>query len=363
MRKKICQRLRAYSGQLRFDARNNADAVSDAAAVTGVSVYWLQTGFLQDVYKAGLTKEATVYQIENLHDEEHHGVLRNKGSQVRCPLDGKLGSAYVHALGEDPDAVGQATVMLSYTWGYKVGDIVETLSDFCQSRDLDAKRTYVWICCLCVNQHRVADNYKMGRMVPFEAFRSTFHHRVVGIGHLLAMLSPWNDPAYLKRAWCIFEVFTASINNCTVTFAMAPSDKQHLLDKARDKDMGRVIEKMVHIISNTKFKDAEASHSDDRWNIMRIVDECHGQAAVDTMLQQWSKHIILGQARAMNNDRENGSTTALSDEQYTFFLTHLGGLFANLGDMESASICNEMVALVPDSTSNNNHFEVQAQDM
>ena len=79
-----------------------------------------------------------------------------------CPIDGKRGVAYVHCINGN-DHVGTATHMLSYAWGYRAIDIVETLSAFWKGNKLDPKKTYIWICCLCNNQHRV-----FNELVPFE---------------------------------------------------------------------------------------------------------------------------------------------------------------------------------------------------
>jgi hypothetical protein len=46
--------------------------------------------------------------------------------------------------------------MLSYTWGYTFGSIGSALMAFCATSSLDPRTTYVWICCMCINQHRVA---------------------------------------------------------------------------------------------------------------------------------------------------------------------------------------------------------------
>ena len=87
--------------------------------------------------------EARIYEIEPL-------VIRGTGAETICPRDQRKGAAYVDAVGED--AVGHARFMLSYTWGYTVRDIVEALGSYCKSTGLDERRTYVWICCLCISE-------------------------------------------------------------------------------------------------------------------------------------------------------------------------------------------------------------------
>ena len=77
--------------------------------------------------------------------------------------------------------------MLSYCWGYAFQDIIDTLTSFCSQSNLDVKRTYIWICAFCNNQHRVVD-----RAVPFDEFKEVFQRRVTGVGKVLAMMTPWN---------------------------------------------------------------------------------------------------------------------------------------------------------------------------
>ena len=111
-------------------------------------MHWLKTGFLNEVIALGFSKTDPIYKLENLRIDSTNGVIRSKGHNTTCPRDGRLGASYVDCLtGEDN--VGQSTVMLSYGWGNAVGDIVDTLCDYCEYNELDPKRIYVWICCLC----------------------------------------------------------------------------------------------------------------------------------------------------------------------------------------------------------------------
>ena len=55
----------------------------------------------------------------------------------------RIGTAYVDAV-YYPDAA-ESTHMLSYTWSYKVGDIVDTLSEFCNKSGLASLQVAVWM--------------------------------------------------------------------------------------------------------------------------------------------------------------------------------------------------------------------------
>ena len=79
----------------------------------GVSVYHLETVFLDKVKRAGLTPSSSIYDIENLKGPP--GLIRREGLEVVCPYDGRPGAAYVHCL-DGQDHAGIANFMLSYTW-------------------------------------------------------------------------------------------------------------------------------------------------------------------------------------------------------------------------------------------------------
>jgi hypothetical protein len=89
------------------------------------------------------------------------------------------------------------------TWGYKVTSVAGALEHWVTKTDRDPKKTYVWICALCLNQHRFVKT-----MTPNE-LSIEFGARVSAIGHILPMLEPWRAPVYLSRAWCLFELYTA----------------------------------------------------------------------------------------------------------------------------------------------------------
>lgn len=128
---------------------------------------------LPQTTQRGLSKESTINDLEK--------VVRAHSASTTCPRDSCLGSAFVDSvLGESN--VGAATHMLSYTWAYAIGEIAESLQEWSKSYLLDPKRSYIWMCWACVNQHRVQDMRQRGEFVPFEEFRSVFEGRVRSIG-------------------------------------------------------------------------------------------------------------------------------------------------------------------------------------
>lgn len=102
-----------------------ATAVGSSAAdpPLGVSVYHLKQVLLKNkICGCGaadsttgklLSASSKIHEIENLQGPP--GVIRQSTMHKTCPIDGKVGAAYVHSL-DGASHVGEATHMLSYSW-------------------------------------------------------------------------------------------------------------------------------------------------------------------------------------------------------------------------------------------------------
>ena len=318
--------------------------ISDATSgkPLGVSVHWLSTGFISDIESHGLTRNNNIYQIEDLRSPKN-GVIRSKGKKVICPHDGKIGAAYVDCL-EGKDNVGPATLMLSYGWRYSVSDIVDTLLDYCNASNLDTKNTFVWICCLCVNQHRVVENKNSSEKSSedtFETFQKIFHDRVVSIGHVVALMSPWESPVYLTRIWCIFELYIANeTESCELTIAMPPREKRKMVTALR-QEAG--VDALYRNLSATKVENAEASQELDRVRILEMVRNGPGynemNRVVNMLLRDWVK---VGLLEAISDYKRNSNEDELQyDTGYARLCNDIGKVMRDQGDLNVASDLQE----------------------
>eukprot|EP00927_Polykrikos_kofoidii_P004313 TRINITY_DN11704_c0_g1_i2.p1 TRINITY_DN11704_c0_g1~~TRINITY_DN11704_c0_g1_i2.p1 ORF type:complete len:1360 (+),score=300.08 TRINITY_DN11704_c0_g1_i2:78-4157(+) len=249
----------------------------------GLSVEFMATDLIAEVYERGLTRDSKVYELEP-------ALIRPRGADVVCPRDNRLGAAYVDCLSEY-DA-GMSSFMLSYTWGYTIGDIVDSLTNFCENRKMDKRKSNVWICCLCINQHRVKEAQARKEVVPFEKFKDEFGDRVKSIGHVVALMSPWREPVYLKRVWCDFEMFTAAAlkDECEISISMPPKESQDMRatlmsgTSANNTDLWESLQKV-------KIENADASVEEDKIRIFKLIETSIGFHALDTTvtdcIQKW----------------------------------------------------------------------------
>ena len=158
------------------------DLVRSQMDLLGVSVHHFRSVFLPDILQhPEFSMQSKFHEIENLRapnnassvgsssdgssDNNNNNnttrgcYVRDKGAHHICPVDGRPGAAYVDTLSSSmaphpEDHCGPSTAMLSWTWQYTVGDVVHTLVEYCREHHYNPKRTYIWMCCLCVNQHR-----------------------------------------------------------------------------------------------------------------------------------------------------------------------------------------------------------------
>ncbi|CAK9068670.1 Tartrate-resistant acid phosphatase type 5 (TR-AP) (Tartrate-resistant acid ATPase) (TrATPase) (Type 5 acid phosphatase) (Uteroferrin) (UF) [Durusdinium trenchii] len=243
-------------------------------ALRGVSAEHLRGNLVEWISSHGQDTTACIHEIEPL--------IRERGKDVMCPHTHQLGSSYVDALGESEDA-GISNFMLSYSWRYRVDDIITSLVHHCETRERDMKRTYFWICCLCINQHRVKEAQAAGLVVPFEDFREHFQQRVVGVGHVLALMAPWDNPVYVSRVWCVFEIFTAVNENCELTVILPPVEMKRfsgtIHDGVLDKHLWASLEQL-------DVQRADASVASDKENILRIVADGVGFDCLNQVVRQ-----------------------------------------------------------------------------
>jgi len=266
-----------------------------------ISVSFLSTTFADEIIAAGFSEETPIKVLEP-------SVIRPKGQDLICPRDGRLGTAYVDAI-HGPANVGMATHMLSYTWGYSMlGDVIPSLLQYCEDVGLDPTLVYPWMCCLCVNQHRVKERERQGHSVPFAEFQATFLDRVETIGHLLALMSPWECPVYLTRVWCVGEMYTALKAGSTITVLMPPGQRLSFIRAMQAPSQTPSNLKVYQALTQVDVEKAEASVAEDSRRILQMIRGPEGPGVkkfnmdVQSFLKRWYVDTLEEQSRKLLSD-------------------------------------------------------------
>ena len=244
-----------------------------------------------------------------------HAFAKPASESTVCPRDGEMGCAYVDTLAEE-DHVGLADALLSYSWGYLVAEVSAALSAWAERGGRDPKQTRIWICSLCLNQHRLGG----GDSATPEDLAKEFGERVVALGRILPMLEPWDDPGYVKRAWCLFELYTAITMRASteIDIILSPAAAQSFRDRInRDgTDAHAIDEALAHVQS----ENAEASVQADLDAIRALIRGHSGgfgtlNSTVRRYLRRWFEShggvkVVARVARQPSSTSTNGDKRA-----------------------------------------------------
>ncbi|CAE6971910.1 unnamed protein product [Symbiodinium natans] len=255
------------------------------------SVHYLETGFCEELQAAGFSRASCIFELDQ-------PLIRAKGAQVRCPRDDRLGAAFVDTL-QGADNVGHATHMLSYTWQYTVDCIIDSLGAWCHRKSLKPERTYVWMCFMGVNQHRIQESRLAGSDVPFDELAATFGSHVRSIGNVIALMEPWRAPKYCQRAWCVFELHAASEQpDCCLEIIMPPTEAESY---AKAIFEGSGLQEQWRTLAQTQLQKAQASVAADRDRILQLVEHSPGFSELNRnvvrKLQSWFADVAHDQIR------------------------------------------------------------------
>jgi len=273
---------------------------SEKLGLMGISVHYLSNQFMREVRNADFDETSKIYDIVDF-------VIRKKGANVVCPIEKIRGAAYVHSILKM--YVGKADIMLSYAWGDSIGDIVDTLVGYCTEANLNQKNTFVWICCLCSNQHS-------DKIVPLDNFRLVFDWRMKEIGHVLVVMAPWQSPTYLTRVWCLFEIFMATENGCNVTITMPTRERNKFMSSMRSDGGVDQVSNLFTALGSIDITKADALQESHRKNILHLIKNEVGydnfNVKVSGLMRKWALGVVQAftiYEQVIENDHSSTETS------------------------------------------------------
>ncbi|EGD80406.1 hypothetical protein PTSG_11051 [Salpingoeca rosetta] len=249
------------------------EAVGVSSGAIERFVQTLQQQF-PETYKEMTTQEACTSIV----------VPRTKDSQC----------AYIDVMREEnKDNVGRATVFVSHAWRYKIVDVLTTLLEFAaeEGQSGSSKTQHV----------NVTAN------LPQDWWSTTFKKSIRQIGKVLLVLTPWNDPVPLTRAWCLWEIF-CSISQADVDLQIRlPSQQRHALRDAITETHTAVTNMLVEV----QAEKAEAWKKEDKDMIFRAIQSTVGftalNRAVKDRMRAWCLRTVDAFVTAHQQQREDAN--------------------------------------------------------
>lgn len=212
---------------------------------------------------------------------------------------------------QHPAYGAKADVFISHAWKYEFLSVMDSLLDhFSDNPDV-----IIWFDLFCNNQHKAVS-------LDYHWWATTFREAIASFKHTVMVMSPWNDPIPLTRAWCLFEMYcTISNPQCTFELLMQKQQSKEFVEAMKVEG----IECVDNMLSTIDVRRSECFKEEDRVRIFASIErDISGgfdrlNALVFHHLRQW---IVQSAITELNNQ-----LTLTSD-----VMTHvnLKGILGNL---------------------------------
>ena len=243
-------------------------------------------------------------------------------SEVRKSYDTCFGDlSYTESFGNE------AHIFVSHAWAYYCCEFVQAIETYFVDRLLngggalpearasigdsddlaDPNSTLLWID-LFVNDQWNAPS------LPYEWWSGTFLSAIKDIGHTMLILSPWDAPIPLTRAWCLWEILSTIRSGARLTVQLSSTQRRSFQAKLRED-----YEYLMTAFCRIDVKNSQAWKEEDRDMIFKAVERYKGGfGGVNNMimekLRDWvemSARMIVNDGRTISDCESAGSNSQL----------------------------------------------------
>ncbi len=205
--------------------------------------------------------------------------------------------------------------------------MVDTLIRYGQEAEKDGnlnhKCVYFWFDLFMNDQNKAESK-------PQRWWSTTFREAIGNIGHTLVVLSPWNDPIPLTRAWCLFEILqTIENKGCKFEVVMPAKEKMKIRDAVLQD-----YRSVQTVLCTVDAEKADAFRSQDRDMIFAAVRAMDGGFhALNTRIKALMRGWIL---RMITKLVAEGSKAYERRLDHAKLCTQVAGVLKKSGDFLNA---------------------------
>lgn len=212
-----------------------------------------------------------------------------------------------------------AKIFVSHAWKYGFVEFVDCIESYFQDQNelTDLKElivpdtlqkisenetVFLWIDLFVNNQWKASS-------LPYEWWSGTFLSAVGDIGHTMLVLSPWDAPIPLTRAWCLWEILSTIKTNSKLTIQLSRSQRSLFQSKLRTD-----FEYIKTALCKIDVAKSEAFHVKDRDMIFEAVEKFEaGFRGVNNQIMNKVRDWVADSARHMLTQRNEGGLLADPD--------------------------------------------------
>jgi tetratricopeptide (TPR) repeat protein len=220
---------------------------------------------------------------------------------------------------EGDTRVQAATWFVSHPWSMKFLDLVRALEVFFA----DKPGALIWMDIVSSSQHETFER-------PSVWWEETFCSAIGRMGKLVMVMTPWDNPICLTRAWCLIELWACRSSGGEFGVALPPSERTRFLEEIVDKHA-----MFYDMLSKVNTQHSECSRDADK---QRIFAHVRGLKGGFTALDRGVLQTITEWLQKQLEDEIAQAVSAgnADSERNVQIMSALAELFRNLGQFSRA---------------------------
>ena len=214
---------------------------------------------------------------------------------------------------EGDPRIQPATWFVSHPWQIQFLDLVSALEEFFA----DKPGAILWLDLMSTSQHATFSK-------PPQWWQDTFCSAIGRMGQMVMVMTPWDNPVCLTRAWCLIELYACRSSGSNFCVALPPSERAHFLEQIAER--GAAFYGMLSKVNTAK---SECSRDSDRERIFEAVRGLEGGfIALDRSVLQTMTDWLQMQ---LEQEVAASAAACLEEEEWKM-ATALGRLFQDKGE-------------------------------
>ncbi len=207
-------------------------------------------------------------------------------------------------------------MFISHAWEYNFLEVIDALVyHFRNEPDV-----IVWLDIFSCNQHRTMN-------LDFNFWSGTFKSAIQSMGRTVMVLSPWNNPIPLTRAWCLWELYCTAHMTCKFEVAMTENTTEQFLDDMKDP-----IEEIDKMLATIDVANSKCFNPTETVLIHECVRREVGYTKLNSMVFDLLRNWII--SKMEETCREILTQTSKSHPDALIAMNNMAVVYESLGRQE-----------------------------
>lgn len=226
---------------------------------------------------------------------------------------------------QDPETgrpyLGEPTVFISHAWDCLFSALISVMLDHATENP----KAYFW-CDIFANDQNEDAIFRQR-----DSWSSAFQRSILSIGQVIVVLSPWNDPLPLGRAWCLFEIMTClQARGAQLLIKLPPQEEGDFHDA-----LLRCFRDTMDALMRVNTEDSGASVDDDIRMIFNAIRSTIGFDRLNELVRSHLREWLLEEGLKAAQRHEIVDAEG-DDLEFASLCSYLAGMLIRAGNHDRA---------------------------